>query len=67
MQLTAGQAVRRRNLPDPAAAALEHAKTDSAIIDAMVAYPILVERPFVVTPKGAKLCRPAETTRELLP
>lgn len=64
--LTPGEAVRRRNLPDDVAAALEKAKTDDALLDAMVKHPILVERPFVVTAKGAKLCRPAETVKTLL-
>ena len=40
--------------------------TDEAILDAMVAHPILVERPIVVTPKGTKLCRPSETVQQLL-
>ena len=40
--------------------------TDTAIIEAMMAEPILVERPIVVTPKGAALCRPAERVRDLL-
>jgi arsenate reductase len=39
---------------------------DDAIIEAMIAEPILVERPIVVTPKGAALCRPAERLQELL-
>ena len=65
--LAPGQAARRRNLPEDAAAALERATSDDALLDAMVAYPILVERPLVETPKGVKLCRPAETARTLLP
>ena len=40
--------------------------TDAAIIKAMVAHPILVERPIVVTPKGAALCRPADRVQALL-
>jgi len=40
--------------------------SDDEILDAMVAHPILVERPIVETPKGARLCRPAETVNELL-
>ena len=39
---------------------------DDAILDAMLAHPILVNRPIVVTPKGAKLCRPSETVFALL-
>jgi arsenate reductase len=37
-----------------------------AILDAMMAHPILINRPFVITPLGAKLCRPAELVRDLL-
>ncbi len=40
--------------------------SDAALLDAMVAHPILVERPIVVTPKGVALCRPAEKVRTLL-
>jgi arsenate reductase len=40
--------------------------SDEAILDAMAAHPILVERPIVVTAKGARLCRPADAVRELL-
>jgi len=40
--------------------------TDEEILDAMVAHPILVERPIVESPKGTRLCRPAETVRDLL-
>jgi arsenate reductase len=39
---------------------------DDLIIDAMVAHPILVERPIVESPKGAALCRPAEKVADLL-
>ena len=39
---------------------------DEVIIAAMVKDPILVERPIVVTPKGAALCRPMETVLSLL-
>jgi len=39
---------------------------DAALLDAMVAHPILIERPFVVTPKGVRLCRPFERVREVM-
>lgn len=39
---------------------------DDALLDAMVAHPILIERPFVVTPKGVRLCRPFERVQEVL-
>ena len=40
--------------------------TDAALLDAMAAHPVLIERPFVVTPKGVRLCRPFERVREVL-
>jgi arsenate reductase (glutaredoxin) len=40
--------------------------TDEFLIDAMLAHPILINRPIVVTAKGAKLCRPSELVLELL-
>ena len=40
--------------------------SDEAILDAMVAHPILVNRPIVVTPRGAALCRPSERVFALL-
>jgi arsenate reductase len=47
---------------------LNNAKwNDDALIDAMLAHPILINRPIVVTPKGARLCRPSEAVLDLLP
>lgn len=40
--------------------------SDAQLVDFMLAHPILVNRPIVVTPWGAKLCRPSESVRELL-
>jgi arsenate reductase (glutaredoxin) len=40
---------------------------DDAIIDAMLAHPILINRPFVVTPLGTRLCRPSEIVLDILP
>ncbi len=40
--------------------------SDEAILDAMVANPILIERPLVETEKGVRLCRPQERVREIL-
>jgi len=39
---------------------------DAALLDAMVAHPVLINRPFVVTPKGTRLCRPFELVHEIL-
>lgn len=40
--------------------------TDAALLDAIAEYPILLNRPIVVSPKGAKLCRPPETVLDLI-
>jgi arsenate reductase (glutaredoxin) len=40
--------------------------SDAKLLDAMVAHPVLVERPFVVSAKGARLARPKERVKELL-
>ncbi|MEZ5813013.1 MAG: arsenate reductase (glutaredoxin) [Rhizobiaceae bacterium] len=42
------------------------AVTDDQLIDAMAAHPVLIERPVVVAPKGARLCRPKERVLEIL-
>ena len=41
--------------------------TDDQLLDAMMAHPILINRPIVVSPKGVKLCRPSEEVLDLLP
>lgn len=41
--------------------------TDAALIDQMLAHPILINRPIVVTPWGVKLCRPSEAVLDILP
>jgi arsenate reductase len=40
---------------------------DDALLDAMMAHPILINRPIVVTPNGVRLCRPSEAVLDLLP
>lgn len=41
--------------------------TDDALLDAMLGDPILINRPFVVTPLGTRLCRPSEIVLDILP
>lgn len=41
--------------------------TDAQLIDAMMAHPILINRPLVVSPLGVKLCRPSEAVLDLIP
>lgn len=40
--------------------------SDAKLLDAMIEHPVLVERPFVVTPKGTRLARPKEKVNEIL-
>jgi arsenate reductase len=52
---------------EPLYAELKLAKVDDdTLLQAMVLHPILLNRPIVITPKGAKLCRPSETVAEIL-
>ena len=41
--------------------------SDDALVDAMMAHPVLIKRPLVVSPLGVKLCRPSEAVLDLLP
>ena len=41
--------------------------SDSQLVDFMLQHPALINRPIVVTPLGTRLCRPADTVREILP
>ena len=41
--------------------------TDDQLLDAMMAHPILINRPIVVTPLGVRLCRPSEAALDILP
>jgi arsenate reductase len=43
------------------------ARTDAELIAAMLAHPVLINRPIVVTPLGTRLCRPSEAVLDLLP
>ncbi len=64
--VTARQALRTKASETEELGLLDPKVSEAALIDAMVAHPMLVERPFVVTPKRTKLCRPKESVRELL-
>ncbi len=65
--LTVREALRQRGTPYDELGLGGPALTDDQLLDAMLAHPILINRPFVVTAKGTRLCRPAETVREILP
>ena len=58
----------RQNVPPYEALGLAGERfSDEELIDAMLSYPILINRPIVVTPLGTKLCRPSEVVLEILP
>ncbi|WP_199048373.1 MULTISPECIES: arsenate reductase (glutaredoxin) [unclassified Dyella] len=61
------EAVREKGTPFAALGLGEPGVTDEMIIDAMLAHPILINRPFVVTPMGTRLCRPSEVVLDILP
>jgi arsenate reductase len=58
--------LREKGTPAAELGLLEPGVGDDAILEAMVANPILVNRPIVVTPKGVGLCRPSEAVYALL-
>jgi len=61
------RAAMRAKEPLYASLALDNpALSDDALLDAMLAEPILINRPFVVTPIGTRLCRPAEMVLKIL-
>ena len=67
MGMTPRQLLREKGTPYHALGLDDPAKNDSEILDAMLAHPILINRPIVVTPLGVKLCRPSEVVLDILP
>lgn len=62
------QDLLRKNVPPFEELGLaEERFSDDELIDAMLAHPILINRPIVVTPLGTKLCRPSEVVLDILP
>ena len=66
MGMTPRQLLRRKGTPFDELGLDDMAKSDEQLIDAILAHPILMERPVVVTGKGVRVCRPAEKVMELL-
>lgn len=64
--LTAREALRINRSPAEELGLCDITVDDDALLDAMVKHPILVNRPFVCSPKGVRLCRPSETVLDLL-
>lgn len=64
--LTPREALRTTKSPAADLGLLDPAVSDDALLDAMVAHPILVNRPIVCTSKGVRLCRPSDEVLDLL-
>ena len=64
--LTVRQALRQKDTPHDDLGLADKGLTDAQLLDAMMAHPILINRPFVVTPKGVRLCRPSEIVLDIL-
>jgi arsenate reductase len=64
--LTLRQLLREKGTPAAELGLLDDGVDDDRLLEAMVAHPILVNRPLVVTPKGVRLCRPSEIVLDLL-
>ncbi|HWV53951.1 arsenate reductase (glutaredoxin) [Pseudorhodoplanes sp.] len=66
MNMTPRQLLRERGTPYAELGLADPKWTDDELIDFMMAHPILINRPIVETPKGARLCRPADRVLEIL-
>jgi arsenate reductase (glutaredoxin) len=65
--LTVRDAIREKGTPFAELGLDDPMLSDAQLIDAMIEHPILINRPFVDTPAGARLCRPSELVIDLLP
>jgi arsenate reductase (glutaredoxin) len=65
--LTVREAIRVKDTPYAALGLDDLSLSDTALLDAMEAHPILINRPFVVTDLGVRLCRPSEAVLDILP
>jgi arsenate reductase (glutaredoxin) len=59
--------LRQKDTPYAALGLEDDSLTDESLVDAMMAHPILINRPIVVTERGARLCRPSEVVLDILP
>lgn len=65
--LTVRAALREKGTPYEKFGLGDMALSDEQLLDAMLSHPILINRPFVVTPHGVRLCRPSELVLDILP
>lgn len=66
MNITPRELLREKGTPYAELGLGDPALTGEQIVDAMLAHPILINRPIVETPKGTRLCRPSEAVLDLL-
>lgn len=66
MGITVRQLLREKGTPYAELGLADPRWSDDELIDFMLAHPILINRPIVVTPKGTRLCRPSEMVLDLL-
>ena len=65
--LTPRALLRQKGTPYDTLGLADTSLSDEQLLDAMMAHPILINRPIVVTPLGVKLCRPSEAVLDILP
>jgi arsenate reductase len=65
--LTVRAALREKGTPYAELGLAEASLSDEQLLDAMLAHPILINRPIVVSPLGVRLCRPSEVVLDILP
>lgn len=65
--LTVREAIREKGTPYLELGLDASDLTDEKLLDSMLEHPVLINRPFVVTPAGVRLCRPSETVLDILP
>ena len=65
--MTPRELLREKGTPYAELGLGDETLTDDALVDAMMAHPVLINRPLVVSPLGVKLCRPSEAVLDLLP
>ena len=66
MRITPRQLLREKGTPYGELGLADGKWSDDELVDFMMAYPVLINRPIVETPKGTRLCRPSEAVLELL-
>jgi arsenate reductase len=67
MGMSVRDVLREKGTPYAELGLADPTLSDDELIDAMLAHPILINRPIVVTPKGVMLCRPSEAVLDILP